>query len=279
MIVTLRAKVADLHERNRELGRELKRRDVVAVRLIRSEGRCQGLLTDSRRLQGRLRGMSRRMLTVQEEDRKKISRELHDVIIQTLTGITLLLEPLKIQARQASTTLDRTISRTQSLVAKSVAIVHRFARDLRPATLDHLGLIPALETFTQELGWRTGLKVAITLSPEVETLPLAARTVLFRVAQEALTNAARHAKATSIIVTLQRLDDAFYLRIHDDGRAFKVQDPGQGSGGKHLGLLSMHERMTLAGGRLEVASQAGHGTTISAWLPIGKPPRPPKRKS
>ncbi len=280
-VLALRAKVtalgqrnADLITTNKKLVRELKHRDAIEVRLMRSEGRCQVLLTASNRLQARLRGMSRRMLVAQEEDRKKISRDLHDVIVQTLTGITLLLEPLKTQAHHHASTLDRTISRTQNLVARSVAIVHRFARDLRPASLDDLGLIPALETFTRDLGKRASLKVTLTLCPGVEDLPLTSRTVLFRVAQEALTNAARHAKATHLNVDLQRVDDAYVLQIHDDGQSFIVEDPELGNGGNHLGLLSMHERMALAGGRLEVTSKRGQGTTISAWLPVGKTPRP-----
>ena len=132
---------------NRELRREIDRRQAVEESLRKSEQHYSRLLKQSRHMQDQLRLLSRQVLTMQEEERKKISRELHDVIAQTLTGINVRLASLKKQATSNTRGLERSIARTQRLVQQSVDIVHRFARTLRPTVLDDLGLIPALHTF------------------------------------------------------------------------------------------------------------------------------------
>ena len=128
------------------------------------------LLEKSERLQEQLRRLSRQVLSAQEEERKEISRELHDVIAQTLTGINVRLAALKKEASLNTSGLDRNIARTQRLVEKSVDIVHRFARELRPAVLDDLGLIPALQSFMKNFGARTGLFAQLTAFAAVENL-------------------------------------------------------------------------------------------------------------
>ncbi len=116
------------------------------------------MLEQSDHLQEQLRRLSRQILSAQEDERKKISRELHDVIAQTLTGINVRLATLKKEAALNTKGLDRNIARTQRLVEKSVDIVHQFARELRPAVLDDLGLIPALHSFVKIFSKRTGIR-------------------------------------------------------------------------------------------------------------------------
>ncbi len=118
------------------------------------------MLEQSDHLQEQLRQLSRQILSAQEEERKEISRELHDVIAQTLTGINVRLAALKKEAAVNTKGLDRNIARTQRLVEKSVDIVHQFARELRPAVLDDLGLIPALHSFMKNFTARTGVRTS-----------------------------------------------------------------------------------------------------------------------
>jgi signal transduction histidine kinase len=218
-------------------------------------------------MQEELRLLSRQLLSAQEEERKMISRELHDQIAQTLTGINVRLASLKTESTLNNKGLQKKISSTQRLVEKSVDIVHRFARELRPTVLDDLGLIPALHSFMKSFATRTGVRTSLTAFAAVEQLATAKRTVLFRVAQEALTNVARHAHASRVEVSIQKLSDCICMRIKDDGKSFQVQRVLLAQGSKHLGLLGMRERLEMVGGRFDVESVAGTGTTIQAQIP------------
>ena len=153
---------------------------------------------------------------------------------------------------------------------KSVDIVHQFARDLRPAVLDDLGLIPALHSFVKNFSKRTRIPVHLKAFAEVEELDIAKRTVLFRVAQEAFTNVARHAQASRVEVNIQKLPTLVCMKIKDDGKSFQVDRVMHGKGSKRLGLLGMRERLEMVGGSFDVQSTPGKGTTITAQIPPGK---------
>jgi PAS domain S-box-containing protein len=254
---------------NKELRQEIARRKVMEESLQKSEQHQSRMLDQSRHMQEQLRQLSRQILSAQEDERKKISRELHDVIVQTLTGINVQLSALKKDVGQNPKAFDRNIARTQRLVEKSVNIVHEFARELRPAVLDDLGLIPALHSFVKLFSRRTRIRVHLKVFAGVEQLDTARRTVLFRVAQEALTNVSRHAHASRVEVSIQKLADLICMKIKDDGRSFEVERMMRSRGRKHLGLLGMRERLEMVGGRFEVESAAGKGTTITALVPPG----------
>jgi signal transduction histidine kinase len=239
---------------------------VIEATLKQSEQKQRDLLTESRMMQEQLRQLSREILRAQEEERKRISRELHDVIAQTLTGINVRLATLKKEAGRSGNSFERNIERTQEIVGKSVAIVHQFARELRPAVLDDLGLIPALHSYMKDFSARTGLQVKLTAFAQVEEMDIAKRTVLFRVAQEALTNVARHAQASRVEVALAKLPEGTALTIKDDGKAFNVEKTLPANGGKRLGLLGMRERLEMVGGSFHVESIPGRGTTITAKI-------------
>ena len=270
MIRTLNQRGADLAASNRRLKQEIIQRKSVEESLRKSEQHYGQLLEQSRRMQEQLRLLSRKLLSAQEEERKMISRELHDEIAQTLTGINIRLASLKTEATVNTKGLQKKITSTQRLVEKSVDIVHRFARELRPTVLDDLGLIPALHSYMKNFTRRTGVRARLKVFAAVEQLDAAKRTVLFRIAQEALTNVARHAQASRVEVSIQKLRDRVCMRIKDDGKAFDVEHVLRSKGNGRLGLLGMRERLEMVGGNLVVESAPHKGTTVQAQIPLGK---------
>jgi signal transduction histidine kinase len=275
-VETLSRRTVELAASNLELSLEIIQRKAVEKRLKESEHHYSNLLKQSDHLQEELRRLSRQILSAQEDERKKISRELHDVIAQTLTGINIRLASLKREAAVNIKGLDRNIARTQKLVEHSVNIVHRFARELRPTVLDDLGLIPALHTFMKGFRKQTGMRVSLSAFAAVEQLTGERRTVLYRIAQEALNNVSRHARASAVHVKIQKVDGAVCMSIKDDGAGFTPQDTVHSKKSKRLGLLGMRERLDMVGGKFSVASVLGKGTTILAQIPLTiRPPASP----
>ena len=264
----LRQQSADLTASNRELKQEIGRRKSAEAALSKSEQHYRVLLKQSRHMQEQLRFLSRDLLLAQEEERKKISRELHDVIAQTLTSINVRLAKLKKEAAIDAKGLERNIDRTQQLVQHSVNIIHRFARELRPTVLDDLGLIPALHTYMKSFRAETGIRVRLSAAAAIERLSNGNRTVLYRVAQEALTNVARHARASEAMVRIQKLDDAVYMTVKDNGKGFDGKRVLDAKASKRLGLLGMRERLEMVGGHLTVTSGRAKGTTVIAQVPL-----------
>ena len=252
---------------NRGLKKEIVRRLAVERSLKKSQQHQSRLLAHTHQMHNQLRSLSRQFLLAQEEERKKISRELHDVIAQVLTGINVQLTALMLEAGGKARTLSRTIKRTQRLVEKSVDIIHRFARELRPAVLDDLGLIPALHSFLKGFTKTTGIHVRLTTFAEVETLNITKRTILYRVAQEALTNVARHAQASQVEMSIRRFPDSVCMEIKDNGKSFNVEQVLHTKSHKRLGLPGMRERVEMIGGEFVVKSAPNHGTTIQARIP------------
>lgn len=268
-IETLSCRTVELAALNLELSLEIARRKQEQEVSKKSAQLYSELLERSSRQQEQLRELSRQLLLAQEDERKKISRELHDVIAQTLTGINVQLAALKKEALFDARGLDRNIARTQRLVEKSVNIVHEFARELRPAVLDDLGLIPALHSFVKLFSKRTRIHVGLEVFAKVEQLDIARRTVLFRVAQEALTNVSRHAHASRVEVSIQKVAGLICMTIKDDGKSFPVERIMRYRGRKHLGLLGMRERLDMIDGCFDVESTPGKGTTITALISPG----------
>lgn len=263
-------RMAVLGASHQKLEREIVCRRGVEAALRRSERRQRNLLEQSIQQREQLRQLSRYVLRAQEEERKSISRELHDVIAQTLAGINVRLGALKLEAALGTKGLDRSIAHTERMVEKSVKIVHQFARELRPAVLDDLGLIPALHSYMKEFNARTGVRVRLRAIRAVEQLDGAQRTVLFRVAQEALTNVARHAHASRVEVRIQKVPGGIGMSIRDDGRSFRVRSTLSTHGGKRLGLVGMRERVEMIGGKFTVVSSPGRGTSVHAEIPLGR---------
>ena len=241
---------------NRELKLEIVHREMAETALKKSEEQ--------------LRHLSHQLLLTQEDERKRISRELHDEIVQTLVGINVHLASLTVRNPVDIKDLRKKIASTQRLVEKSVEIVHRFARELRPTVLDDLGLIPALQSFIKEFTKRTKIRVQFTAWAEVEQLNSTQRTVLYRVAQSALTNVEKHARAGNAVVSIRKNLGAICLEIHDDGKSFEVERVLLVTRHKRLGLIGSRERVEMVGGKFKITSQKGHGTTISAEIPVSR---------
>jgi len=257
-------RLAVLTASNEKLEREIIRRQSLEEALQQSARHQTELSAQAREL-------SHKILHAQEEERKRISRELHDEVAQTLVSINVHLAALTREGLVSPARLRQKIAQTQRLVEKSVDTVHRFARELRPTALDDLGLIPTLHAFMKEFAKRTGVRAHLTTFAAIERLGIDQRTVLYRVAHEALNNVAHHAHASRVEVSIERLPGGICMRIGDDGKSFPVKRTLQNNGGNRLGLLGMRERLEMVGGSLAIESAPGRGTTVIAQIPFNKP--------
>jgi signal transduction histidine kinase len=265
---TLRLHQAELAKGNRQLKREVVRRRAGEEAVKKSNELNRQLLEQSQIMQKKLRLVTRQVLAVQEEERRQISRELHDEIAQTLVGINVELAALSHAGATEPKALRARIARTQRLVQKSVRAVHQFARELRPAALEDLGLIPALQVFMEKLSARKKLIINLTAFARVEELDAARRVVLFRVAQESLTNVARHAQASTVNMVISELPDAVRMEVNDDGKSFDVLHTLASKTNRRLGLLGMRERVEMVGGTLAIESSPGQGTSVRVEIPF-----------
>ncbi len=252
----------------RQLRQETIRRKTAEDKLKDSRLHYNQLLAQSLLMQEQLRHLSHQILLTQENERKHISRELHDEISQILTGINVRLAALKVEAAANTGTLKRNIISTQRLVEKSVATVHRFACELRPAMLDDLGLIPALNAFIKKFVKRTGLRVDFSPVPKdkIEKLDSLKRTILYRIAQEALNNVDKHARASLINISIQIMNNTFCMKISDNGISFDVNKTLGSKRHKRLGIIGMRERVEMVGGIFTIESVPGKGTTVSVQI-------------
>lgn len=225
------------------------------------------LIDDSHKIYEQLRELSHQFLLALEEERKEISRELHDQVAQILAGINVRLAGLKKASMIDRDTLDEGIAQTQLLVEQSVEAVLSYARTLRPVMLDDLGLIPSIRSFIKNLPNDNPLNIRFKHGLEAEALDNTKRTVLYRVAQEAITNVLRHANATSLKVRLDNLEDGVLLVVSDNGKSFHLDRVFSSTITKRLGLLGMRERVDMVGGQFAIKSPPGKGTTVRAKIP------------
>jgi signal transduction histidine kinase len=212
------------------------------------------------RLEGEARDLSSRVVRAQEEERRSIARELHDDVGQALSSLLLEIG----SAAHAESTVEARVrlASAAATAENAVEAARRIALALRPSMLDDLGLVPALEWQAREVGGRTGLSVEVVAEESAGDVPESQRTCIYRVAQEALRNCARHAGATAVRVGLARSAHMVSLSVEDNGRGFLAERT------RGLGLLGMEERVTQLGGRFGVRSESGKGTTVFAELPI-----------
>jgi signal transduction histidine kinase len=252
--------------------------EVMAASNKKLEGeitRRKALEHDLRTSKRQLASLSREILIAQEEERKRISRDLHDTILQTLVGVSINLASLTQALDENPKKLRGKIDETQSDVEKLLATVHRFAVDLRPEVLEDLGLIPALHAFLKDFMKRTGVRVRLDADGSIAQLPSKLGFILYRVAMEALNNVGLHARATAVAVEIKILSDRLRMKITDDGQSFNVKRVQRAQGGARLGLLGMQERLKIVGGRFSIKSTPGRGTTVTAWIPITLPTAKP----
>ncbi len=204
----------------------------------------------------------RRVVEAQELERARLARELHDETGQALTSILLGLKPL--EQTVDSTEAREALASVRELVISTLQDVRRLAVELRPSALDDFGLVPAVERLTDTFREQSGLQVDLESQLGEERLAREAETTLYRVIQEALTNVIKHAGAERVSILLQRKHSAVVAVVEDDGSGF---DPGS-TRDDALGLAGMRERVSLAGGRLQVESSPGSGTTVVVEVPV-----------
>ena len=266
-----------LQERNRELEAEIKERKRAEAALRQSETHYHRLFNEAQAMQESLRELSNKILRAQEEERKRISRELHDEVGQSLTAISVALTTLNNAGAWDSGASSQNLAQTQSLLQETMKTVHGFARDLRPAMLDELGLLPALRSYLKAFASRTGLRIEFCANPIAEQLDGDAKTVLFRIAQESLTNVTKHAQAGAVEVIIQKLKDGICMEVADDGKLFPSDPTDSGKHAGRLGLLGMQERVRLVNGQFSIKSQPGKGTRVRVTIPLNLPGRPSAR--
>jgi signal transduction histidine kinase len=197
-----------------------------------------------------------------EEEARRIAHELHDEAGQLLASVHIALDDIVAQAPEQSAAVQR----IHGLLDRVEGQLRRLSRELRPTILDDLGLVPALEWLTQGVAERTG--IPIDVAAPIERLPSAVETALYRIAQEAITNAIRHALPSRITVRLWREAATVQAAISDDGRGFDAEATMNRPGDRGLGLIGMRERVEALGGRLALRSAAGQGTEVSVAIPI-----------
>lgn len=211
--------------------------------------------------------LSHRLVEAQEGERRRIARELHDEIGQSLTVAQIHLQTLLRSpgsAAQAARLTD-----ILQVIERVLEQVQDISLKLRPSMLDDLGLESTIRWYSHRQAALTGLKCEVWMDPLEARLEPVIETECFRVAQEALTNVARHAQARSVTVELRQVAEQLHLRVRDDGVGFAVAPVReQALRGDSLGLLSMEERASLAGGGLEFRSAPGRGTEVHAWFPL-----------
>ncbi len=216
------------------------------------------------RLEERARAdLLHQVIGAQEDERMRISRELHDETSQSLTALLVGLDTIRIAAQSDISRIDSHIHDLKSITEGMLTNIHRLITDLRPSLLDDLGLVAAIEWYGEQRLKPYGLTFRLQNDTLKERLPRPVETALFRIVQEGLTNILRHAKASSVMVRLNQDHDLITLEICDDGVGFDPQwlrslDPG----GRGLGLRGMRERATILGGSLELDSAPGEGTTV-----------------
>jgi PAS domain S-box-containing protein len=213
-----------------------------------------------------LQSLSRRLVEVQESERRRIARELHDDAGQALTSLMVGLRLLERDADHPEAVLKR-VAELRQMADGVLENLHRLAMDLRPASLDHVGLASALQQYVEVFGRQNGLGVQFdALGLEGERLAPEVETNVYRIVQEALTNVVRHAQAKRVSVLLERRGDRLLAIVEDDGVGF---DTEEAAARERMGLFGMRERAEMVGGTLALESSPGRGTTIFVEAPYG----------
>jgi signal transduction histidine kinase len=207
-----------------------------------------------------------RSLHASERERARWARELHDETLQQLAGLKVLLSGARRRAQLD--VIDSALGQAIGQIEDSIGELRRLIADLRPATLDDLGLAPAVEALVERVSHTSGLKTTARIELGAQRLPTAVEDAAYRLVQEALTNVVKHAGASEVAVTLARDDDTVLISVADDGVGI---DPNRGTEG--FGLIGMRERVALVAGTLTIsAGRAGTGTRIDVRLPSSGPP-------
>lgn len=233
---------------------------LTTVYVLRLGRESNARLEQATTAQAALQELSARLVRLQEDERRALSRELHDEVSQSFSAIVMEIDNL-LDLNQAPEVTGR-LNAIRRLATHGVDVTRNMSLLLRPSMLDDFGLIPALQWLARDAARRTGLRVNVD-APEIpDELPEEHKTCVYRIVQEALNNVARHAQARNVHITVRGETERVSVSIQDDGTGFDTRWV------RGLGLLGMEERVKHVGGRFMVDSHAGRGTTVSAELPI-----------
>jgi signal transduction histidine kinase len=239
-------------------------------RVSKLETEATRQLVESERAEKEMRSLSRQLMRAQEDERRNLSRELHDEIGQTLTALTVELANIQ-KLRLSPEEHQRHIDEARGLTAQTMRSVRQMAAGLRPSVLDDLGLGPALEWQAREFSRRTGIPVEVSLEGLRPDLPETHRTCLYRVVQETLTNCARHADARHIRINVHSDGEKLALTVQDDGKGFvagAAGRPAPANGSRGIGLTGIEDRVKELGGSVAIQSQPGKGALVEVALPL-----------
>ena len=239
------------------------------LELITAIGNQIGVAVENARLYKNMRFYVGQVTGAQEEERKRIARELHDETAQALIDLSRRLDDLATSREQLPESAIGRLEEFQELIDSILRGIRRFSRDLRPSVLDDLGLLPALEWLTANLMEEDGIKTELKVYGNRRRLPPEAELALFRIVQEALSNIRRHSQASRVVTAVEFSEGKVRITVDDNGRGAEL--PGRtgdlATTGK-LGLIGMHERARLLNGTLTVRSKPGKGTTVTVDVPV-----------
>ncbi len=246
----------------------------VTSRMIYKDGAVVGVqgtvrdISERKRAEDVLQTYSRRLIEAQEAERQKIARELHDEIGQILTAVNLNLQALKTSCETKA--CAPRVAESMAIIDEALKHVRELSLELRPSLLDDLGLVAALRWYVARYNLRSGIAAQVTCDSDIGGIPHEVSTACFRIAQEALTNSARHSRATKANVDVQKRNGDLHLAIRDNGIGFDAQLFLNGMASFALGLRGMQERALAVSGRIEVDSQIGQGTKVLVIVPLKK---------
>jgi signal transduction histidine kinase len=220
------------------------------------------------RLRDRERSLAQlyqKVVTAQEDERKRIARELHDETSQSLAVLAMGIDSASAALKAG---LTPRLDEVKALAVRTIEEIHRLILDLRPSVLDDLGLLPAIRWYAERYLEARGISVRCEFEKVDQRLPPALETAVFRVCQEAMSNIARHAKAETVLIQVGQKGDALHIEIEDDGEGFDPEGVVARVGRESFGLLGIRERVELLGGRARIDSALGQGTRIQIEVPL-----------
>jgi len=221
-------------------------------------------LREVERARRELKEFSARLVQIQEQERRTLSRELHDEVGQSLSALLMEIGNLGAVAPRGNTEFREHLASIKQLAENSVKVVRNMALLLRPSMLDDLGLVPALQWQARETTKRTGMEVTVTADNVPDDLPEEHKTCIYRVVQEALHNCTSHAEARNVRIAVLYAQDKLLLSVEDDGKGF------DGTQVRGMGLLGIEERAAHLGGTFVLDSRPGHGTSLKIELPLAE---------
>jgi signal transduction histidine kinase len=243
----------------------------MAQHIQKEEAENQALSEDLHQQARRQQELLRHILTAQEDERKRVAREIHDELGQSLSGLALHSEALEQFIRSDTERAVQQVLRTREMIDKTTQQMYELILALRPSVLDDLGLVAAVRMLAEKMLSGTGIQLSIDSSGMKGRLPPAIETALYRILQESLSNILRHSGAQNTSISLAQRDGHFEGEVWDDGRGFTPEDINPEAGdGRGLGLMGMQERVTLCGGSMEIISGEGKGTRIRIRIPLEK---------